>query len=95
MNKKIYTAPTFEPFTTEEMMQEIKIFGASDRINEADMRSKKKNNIDMEFEEDVCCVEMEEAVEGTLRSSLQELLGFEQLIPHLVLMQPTDSMCCP
>lgn len=52
MNKKIYTAPTFEPFTTEEMMQEIKIFGASDRINEADMRSKKKNNIDMEFEED-------------------------------------------
>lgn len=53
MNKKIYTAPTFEPFTTEEMMQEITIISASvDRIDRADMLSKKKNNIDMEFEED-------------------------------------------
>lgn len=52
MNKKIYTAPTFEPFTTEEMMQEITIISASvDRIDRADMLSK-KNNIDMEFEED-------------------------------------------
>lgn len=53
MNKKIYTAPTFEPFTTEEMMQNITIISASvGRIDEKDMLSKKKNNIDMEFEED-------------------------------------------
>ena len=56
-NKKKYTAPTFEPFTTEELMEDIKIVNASVRkIDEGDMLSK-KNNIDMEMsmeeEEDV------------------------------------------
>lgn len=52
MNKKIYTAPTFEPFTTEEMMKEITIISASvEKMKESGFLSK-KNNIDMEFEED-------------------------------------------
>lgn len=56
-NKKIYTPPTFEPFTTEELMDDIKIVNASVRkIDEGDMLSK-KNNIDMEMlmeeEEDI------------------------------------------
>ena len=57
-NKKIYTAPTFEPFTTEELMDGIKIVNASSagKIDEGDMLSK-KNNIDMEMsmeEEEDC-----------------------------------------
>lgn len=53
MNKKIYTAPTFEPFTTEEMMQNITIIGASGAPATVDETlSKKNNNIDMGFEED-------------------------------------------
>lgn len=48
-NKKIYTPPTFEPFTTEELMDNIGIFRPSaGKINESDMLSK-KNNIDMEM----------------------------------------------
>ena len=48
-NKKIYTPPTFEPFTTEELMDGIKIVNASaGKINESNMLSK-KNNIDMEM----------------------------------------------
>ena len=57
-NKKKYTAPTFEPFTTEELMEDIKIVNASaGKINEGDMLSK-KNNIDMEMS-------MEEEVDGS------------------------------
>ncbi|MGM9714338.1 MAG: hypothetical protein ACI3Y5_09550 [Prevotella sp.] len=52
MNKKIYTAPTFEPFTTEELMEDIKIVGASGAPATVDETLSKKNNIDMEFEEE-------------------------------------------
>ena len=57
-NKKIYTPPTFEPFTTEELMEDIGIVrpsaGGQATIDET---LSKKNNIDMEMsmeeEEDV------------------------------------------
>ena len=49
-NKKIYTAPTFEPFTTEELMEDIGIVrpsaGGQATIDET---LSKKNNIDMEM----------------------------------------------
>ena len=49
-NKKIYTPPTFEPFTTEELMDNIGIFrpsaGGQATIDET---LSKKNNIDMEM----------------------------------------------
>ena len=49
-NKKIYTAPTFEPFTTEELMDNIGIFrpSAGGQATTDDTLSK-KNNIDMEM----------------------------------------------
>ena len=49
-NKKIYTPPTFEPFTTEELMEDIGIVrpsaGGQATIDET---LSKKNNIDMEM----------------------------------------------
>lgn len=56
-NKKIYTAPTFEPFTTEELMKDIGIVAPSGTNINTDDAFSKKNNIDMEMlmekEEDV------------------------------------------
>ena len=57
-NKKIYTPPTFEPFTTEELMEDIGIVRPSAGGQATtDETLSKKNNIDMEMsmeeEEDV------------------------------------------
>lgn len=49
-NKKIYTAPTFEPFTTEELMEDIGIVRPSAGGQATtDETLSKKNNIDMEM----------------------------------------------
>ena len=48
-NKKIYTPPTFEPFTTEELMEDIGIVRPSERQATTDGTLSKKNNIDMEM----------------------------------------------
>lgn len=48
-NKKIYTPPTFEPFTTEELMEDIKIFRPSEGQATTEGTLSKKNNIDMEM----------------------------------------------
>ena len=48
-NKKIYTPPTFEPFTTEELMEDIKIFRPSEGQATIGGTLSKKNNIDMEM----------------------------------------------
>ena len=48
-NKKIYTPPTFEPFTTEELMEDIKIFRPSEGQATTGGTLSKKNNIDMEM----------------------------------------------
>ena len=48
-NKKIYTPPTFEPFTTEELMENIGIFRPSEGQATTGGTLSKKNNIDMEM----------------------------------------------
>ncbi|MCI7559828.1 MAG: hypothetical protein MSA38_00135 [Bacteroidales bacterium] len=49
-NKKIYTPPTFEPFTTEELMEDIGIVRPSAGGQATtDETLSKKNNIDMEM----------------------------------------------
>ena len=58
-NKKIYTPPTFEPFTTEELMEDIGIVRPSAGGQATtDETLSKKNNIDME-------VSMEEEEDGS------------------------------
>ena len=49
-NKKIYTPPTFEPFTTEELMEDIGIVRPSAGGQATtDETLSKKTNIDMEM----------------------------------------------
>ena len=53
-NKKIYTPPTFEPFTTEERMKDIGIVAPSGTNINTDDPFSKNNNIDtaMSMEEE-------------------------------------------